>query len=69
MTEKDIKEYFKRKMKDQPMKKYASFNFLLYLAKVVDIQTAENIGNQIYEENINCEIVDSLVDNILNYYG
>lgn len=67
MTENMIKEYFKKKKKDTALNKYANFNFLVYLAKVVDVQTAENICKQIYEENLDTEVLGYIMDSILQY--
>lgn len=67
LTESHIKEYFNRKKRDPALQKYANFNFLVYLAKVVDIPTAENIAKQIYEEKIDGEIIDSMIDTIIGY--
>lgn len=33
-----IKDYLKKHKKDEPLVKYANFYFLLYLAKVIDIE-------------------------------
>lgn len=67
LTENNIKEYFKKKKKESAMIKYASFNFLIYLAKVLDIQTAENIAKQIVDEKIDNEILDSIMESLLPY--
>ncbi len=37
VTETMVKDYFKKHKKDKPISKYANFYFLLYLAKVIDI--------------------------------
>jgi hypothetical protein len=37
VTETMIKDYFKKHKKDKPLVKYANFYFLLYLAKVLDV--------------------------------
>jgi len=37
ITENMIKDYFKKHKKDKPLDKYASFYFLIYLAKVIDV--------------------------------
>ena len=67
MTENNIKDYFKRKRKDPPIEKYGSFNFLIYLAKVVDLGTAETLGRQIASEKVESEIYDSIIDSIIGY--
>lgn len=67
LTEKNIKDYFAKKKGAKPLLKYASFYFLLYLAKKADIQTAENISKQIVEETLDGEILESLLSNILGY--
>jgi hypothetical protein len=38
VTESLIKDYFKKHKKDKPLVKYANFYFLIYLAKVLDLQ-------------------------------
>lgn len=67
LTENHVKEYFKKKKNDTRMNKYANFNFLVYLAKVIDLQTAENFAKQIYEEKLEGEILDGLMESILGY--
>ena len=37
VTESMIKDYFKKHKKDKPLAKYANLHFLVYLAKVIDI--------------------------------
>ena len=37
VTETMVKDYFKKHKKDKSISKYGSFYFLLYLAKVIDI--------------------------------
>ena len=32
-----IKDYFKKHKKDKPLVKYSNFYFLVYLAKVIDV--------------------------------
>jgi len=67
LTENHIKSYFQKKKKEKPMLKYASFNFLIYLAKVMDIDTAVNISKQVVDENIDSEVLDSIIESILPY--
>lgn len=37
VTDTMIKDYFKKHKKDKPLNKFSNFYFLLYLAKVIDI--------------------------------
>lgn len=67
VTENQIKEYFKKKKKEPPIIKYACFNFLIYLAKIVDLATAENIAKQIYEEKLDTEVINSIIDSYIGY--
>lgn len=67
LTENHIKEYFKKKKKETPMNKYANFNFLIYLSKVLDLATAENFARQIYEEKLDGEIIDGLMESVIGY--
>ncbi len=40
VTETMIKDYFKKHKRTKPLMKYANFYFLVYLAKVIDINVS-----------------------------
>lgn len=67
LTDNHIIEYFKKKKNEKALVKYSNFNFLIYLAKVVDIPTSENIAKQIVEESVDEETLNSIVESILPY--
>lgn len=46
-TKKDLKEYLKKNQHKPSYVKYGDFNLLIYLAELMDIQTAISIANSV----------------------
>lgn len=68
LTENTIKEYLKKKKKNNnALQNYASFHFLIYLAKKIDIQTVESLGSQIYEETLSNEVIEAYLQDLFGY--
>ena len=67
VTQKMIKDYFNNYKKTDPNIKCANLNFLVYIAKTFDIETASTFAKQVLENKINWEVVDSLLRSIIGY--
>jgi hypothetical protein len=69
LTETNIKDYFnkKKKVNDTALNKYASFHFLIYLAKKSDVGTAESLAKQIYYETLDPEIIEAYLQGLFGY--
>ena len=69
LTENSIKDYYKKKKskKGSALEKYASFNGLIYLAKKLDVETAQTLGGQIYDETLDLEVIEAYIDSIIGY--
>lgn len=67
LTKNHIQDYFKKKKNEKPQIKYSCFNFLIFLAKTVDLATAVTIAKQIYEEKLDIEVIESLIESYLGY--
>lgn len=59
----DMKNYIKAHKSDKSSKKFANFQFLLYISKELDVDTVCAIGSKIAEEE---EIEDFLVELVEN---
>ena len=62
-----IKDYFQKYKKTDPNIKSANLNFLIYIAKTIDIDTASTFAKQILEHKINWEIVETLLRDYIGY--
>ena len=67
VTQKMIKDYFQKYKKTDPNIKSANLNFLIYIAKTIDIDTASTFAKQILEHKINWEIVETLLKDYIGY--
>ena len=67
VTQKMIKDYFVKYKKTDPNIKCANLNFLIYIAKTVDIETASTYAKQVLEKKIDWEIVEQLLTSYIGY--
>lgn len=61
VTENLVRDYFKKHKKDPPNYKCASFNFLIFVAKTVDIETAVSVGNSLQKGIVNWDVLKALM--------
>jgi len=67
VTQNMIKDYFKKYKNTDPNIKCANLNFLAYVAKTLDIETASTFAKQVLEKKINWELVESLLSSYIGY--
>ena len=67
VTQNMIKDYFKKYKSTDPNIKCANLNFLAYVAKTLDIETASTFAKQVLEKKINWELVESLLSSYIGY--
>ena len=67
VTQNMIKDYFKKYKNTDPNIKCANLNFLIYVAKTIDIETAATFARQVLEKKINWELVESLLSSYIGY--
>ena len=67
VTQSMVKDYFKKYAKTDPNIKCANLNFLIYIAKNIDIETASTFCKQVLENKINWEVVQTLLGNYIGY--
>ena len=61
-TKKDLKEYLKKNRHKPAHVKYGDFNLLIYLADLMDIQTALSLANSVQHEGPVEQILDDFVN-------
>ena len=67
VTQSMIKDYFKKYKNTDPNIKCANLNFLAYVAKTLDIETASTFAKQVLEKKITWELVESLLSSYIGY--
>ncbi len=67
VTSNMIKDYFKKYKSVDPNIRCANLNFLIYVAKTVDIETASTFAKQVLDKKINWEVVETLLSNYIGY--
>ena len=67
VTQNMVKDYFVKYKKTDANIKCANLNFLIYVAKTIDIETASTWAKQVLENKISWEIVESLIGNYIGY--
>ena len=67
VTQKDIKDYFKKYKNADANIKCANLNFLIYVAKTIDLDTASTFAKQVLEKKVNWEVIQSLLSNYIGY--
>jgi hypothetical protein len=68
VTDNMVKEWFKKHKKTKPAIKYANFFFLIYLAKILELESAEVYAKQINEEQLDHELLEELLSSLLGYF-
>ena len=58
----DFKEYLKKNKHKVSHLKYGDFNFLLYLAEMLDVESAVNIADGVQREGTVPEALDELIE-------
>ena len=61
VTQKLVKDYFQKYKNTDPNIKCANLNFLIYIAKTVDFDTAKTFAKDVVKNNINWEVVQTLL--------
>lgn len=61
-TTRDFKEHLRENKKKPSHIKYGDFNFLIYLADVLDIETAATIAENVERELPIAEAIDELIE-------
>ena len=64
-AQKKIKDYFNKYKKVDANVKCANLNFLIYIAKNFDEETALNIAKQISDKSLDWELVETLITNYI----
>ena len=67
VTQNNIKDYFQKYKNTNPNIKCANLNFLIYVAKTIDIDTASTYAKQVLEKNINWDVIQSLLSPYIGY--
>ena len=67
VTQKMVKDYFIKYKNTDPNIKCANLNFLIYIAKAIDIETASTFAKQILENKINWEVVETLLKDYIGF--
>ena len=67
VTQNNVKDYFKKYKNVDPNIKCANLDFLVYVAKTIDIDTASTWAKQVLEKKINWELVESLLSSYIGY--
>ena len=67
VTNQMVKDYFQKYKSTDPNIKCANLNFLIYIAKSMDIETASTWAKQVLENKVNWEVIDSLLRNYIGY--
>ena len=67
VTQKDIKDYFKKYKNADANIKCANLNFLIYVAKTIDLDTASTFAKQVLEKKVNWDVIQSLLSNYIGY--
>ena len=67
VTQNMIKDYFQKYKKTDPNIKCANLNFLVYIAKTIDIETASTFAKQVLENKINWEVVETLLKSYIGF--
>ena len=58
----DFKEYLKKNKHKQSHLKYGDLNFLLYLAEILDVETAVSIADEVQREGKVMDTIDELIE-------
>jgi len=67
VTQNNVKDYFKKYKNTNPNIKCANLNFLIYVAKTIDIDTASTFAKQVLEKKVNWDVVQSLLSSYIGY--
>ena len=67
VTQNNIKDYFKKYKNIDGNIKCANLNFLIYVAKTIDLDTASTFAKQVLEKKVNWEVIQSLLSNYIGY--
>ena len=67
VTDDMVKEYFKRHKRDKPLDRCASFFFLIFIAKTIDVESAYAYAKQIANGSIDWEVINELLSNYIGY--
>ncbi|MCQ2820532.1 MAG: hypothetical protein MJ252_24980 [archaeon] len=61
ITNEMVKEYFQRHKEDKPLEKCANLNFLMFLAKTLDLDSALTYASQIAQGYIDWDVLESIL--------
>ena len=67
VTENMIKDYFKRHKSDLPLIKCASFYFLIFIGKTIDLESAATYARQIANGTIDWDVLESILSTYVGY--
>jgi nuclear protein localization family protein 4 len=67
VTQNDVKDYFKKYKNTNANIKCANLDFLIYVAKTLDIETASTFAKQVLNNKIDWDVVQSLLSNYIGY--
>ena len=67
VTENMIKDYFKRHKSDKPVIKCASFYFLIFIGKTIDLESAATYARQIANGYIDWDVLESILSTYIGY--
>ena len=67
LTQNNVKDYFKKYKNVDPNIKCANLDFLVYVAKTIDIDTASTWAKQVLEKKINWDVVQTLLSSLIGY--
>ena len=67
VTENMIKDYFKRHKNDKPLNKCASFFFLIFIGKTIDLESACTYAKQIANGTIDWEVLEQILSTYIGY--
>ena len=67
VTQNNVKDYFKKYKNTNANIKCANLDFLIYVAKTLDIETASTFAKQVLNNKIDWDVVQSLLSNYIGY--